>query len=189
MSFCKVKNCRYPDTHVTIGHKCGKCYNFGHGQIECGNNELIESLYNENKNNILPNDKQCNIDGCYNSKLHTTESHPCKYCNKIGNNHMKRCPQLGVPIIDTPPFYSLDPKKITDKQPQLQDGLYMEFYGGMSSTWFARNNKGNIEFLFMHSDNWGQYSEDTSDIPRLNAFLESYSKVLFDSSVKYDHLD
>jgi len=167
MSFCKVKNCRYPDTHVTIGHKCGKCGAFGHGQMECGKEHLINSLY-KFKDEILPVDIQCNIANC-NSKLHTKESHAkesqcCKYCKKNGN-HLKNCPQLGVPVVDNPPFWTLDPRKVTDKQHQLKEGLYLEFYGDMGSTWFARNNKNKIEFLFMHSDNWGQYGEDSSHVP------------------------
>ena len=44
MKFCKVKNCRFPLTHVTSEHKCGICNNKGHGQLECNNIKLIQKL-------------------------------------------------------------------------------------------------------------------------------------------------
>jgi len=44
----------------------------------------------------------------------------------------------------------------------------------MGSTWYIRNNNRNIEYLFMHSDSWGQYGDDTSDVPILNAFIDGY---------------
>ena len=64
MEYCKVKYCRYPDTHLTIGHKCEKCQTFGHGQFECGNNDFINSLYIY-RHDILPNEKQCIQNGQY----------------------------------------------------------------------------------------------------------------------------
>ena len=38
----------------------------------------------------------------------------------------------------------------------------------------SRNNNGTLEYFFMHSDSWGQYGEETSDVPRLRAFKENY---------------
>ena len=51
--YCKVNYCRYPDKHTTFGHRCGKCGGYGHGQMECGNDELMEDLRNY-RNEILP---------------------------------------------------------------------------------------------------------------------------------------
>ena len=171
MSYCKVKNCRYPDTHVTIGHKCGKCGGFGHGQMECGKEYLINSLY-KYKDDILPM-----------GKLEKQSSNSCKYCEKSGNRHLKNCPQNGVSIIDNISFDTdIDLKRMVMYQSQLKDGCYLQFHGCQGSTWFARNNKNKIEFLFMHSDSWGQYGEDSSDVPRLNAFKEGYTHVEYDYS-------
>ena len=56
-------------------------------------------------------------------------------------------------------------------------GEYISLYGGMGSTYFIRKNKhtAKLEYFFMHSDSWGQYGEDSSDIPKLNAFLYKYN--------------
>lgn len=45
--FCKVKGCRYPDFHVSSGHHCPNCKQFGHGQFECDKKlaQLISILY------------------------------------------------------------------------------------------------------------------------------------------------
>ena len=44
MSSCKVAGCRHPHNHVTLGHLCGKCGKYGHGQMECGNQIQIDRL-------------------------------------------------------------------------------------------------------------------------------------------------
>ena len=44
MNNCKVQGCRYSTSHSTESHKCGKCDQFGHGQIECGNFQKIKKL-------------------------------------------------------------------------------------------------------------------------------------------------
>ena len=44
MSYCKVAGCRFPKSHTTAGHLCGKCKQYGHGQIECNNPIMKESL-------------------------------------------------------------------------------------------------------------------------------------------------
>ena len=41
---CKVEGCRYPLSHSTPGHTCGKCYRPGHGIMECGNPDKIRIL-------------------------------------------------------------------------------------------------------------------------------------------------
>ena len=44
MITCKVKNCNFKYSHVTSGHKCGTCGEYGHGQLECGNIQMINEL-------------------------------------------------------------------------------------------------------------------------------------------------
>jgi hypothetical protein len=88
MSFCKVRDCRYSGTHVTSGHQCGICTQFGHGQIECCNVDLKNAL--SKYNDILPDHKFCKRPKCHFSKLHTTESHKCHLCN--GFHSYLNCP-------------------------------------------------------------------------------------------------
>ena len=40
-STCNVKFCRFPSSHITLGHRCGICRRYGHGQLECGKQDLI----------------------------------------------------------------------------------------------------------------------------------------------------
>ena len=39
--YCKVLKCKFPSSHVTLGHKCGRCNKYGHGEIECNKLEMI----------------------------------------------------------------------------------------------------------------------------------------------------
>lgn len=88
--FCKVKNCRYPQSHVTFAHQCGSCKLNGHGIVECGNYNDINSLkyyYHE----VLPYEDYCLFGGCPESNKHTTESHTCLKC--YGRLHsLSTCP-------------------------------------------------------------------------------------------------
>ena len=55
---------------------------------------------------------------------------------------------------------------------------YKKSDGGMGCMWLIRNNINNgNEYLFMHSDNWGQYGEDSSHLPRYKAFIYGYTLV------------
>jgi hypothetical protein len=102
--YCKVKNCRFPDYHVTRGHICGKCHEPAHGQIECRSAHAKE-LLKEFINDEIPLAEQCNIPLCDYKKFHTTEGHQCKNCrkphaedsmdcihNKIVTSHVVDCP-------------------------------------------------------------------------------------------------
>lgn len=81
-NYCLVKNCRFPMTHITQGHKCF-CGAYGHGQIECGDKNAIEFLESAANNSKigLPKNLHCNIIGCVTKYTHTRESHICEKCN------------------------------------------------------------------------------------------------------------
>ena len=70
--FCQVRHCRFSNTHVTMGHKCGKCGKYGHGVLECNNLGLINTLC-PYKNNILPEKDWCSVPNCKFHKLHITK--------------------------------------------------------------------------------------------------------------------
>lgn len=172
MSLCKVYGCRYVHAHVTNGHKCGKCNSFGHGQMECNNENKIKGLQKYILD-VLPTSQFCQVRNCSHPHLHTTAGHCCRYCGK-DELHMKQCPIIK-------PFYLFDDPKtvgldITEdvKKINIKIGNYIILYGGMGCTWYVRNNNRNIEYFFLHSDSQGQYGEDSSDIPRVNAFVYNY---------------
>ena len=80
-NYCKVKNCRYQTTHTTLGHKCGKCNIYGHGEIEC-KNPLAKHSIKQYWHEELPSHLHCTFGGCKYSKFHTKDAHHCATCNK-----------------------------------------------------------------------------------------------------------
>ena len=166
MEYCKVSNCMNNNTHVTCYHRCNKCKDIGHGINECKNIELCNKLKEYMNDSI---DKPCTITDCVKKTTHITEAHSCLYCYCINSNHLKSCPCNGISICDIDPEYETDNHNILK-------GHYVEKYMGMGCEMYVRNNidNGNIEYLFMHSDSWGQYGDDFNDTPRYNAFIYGY---------------
>jgi hypothetical protein len=100
--YCLVKNCRFPMTHITEGHRCNKCNTYGHGQIECGNSKLMMELSNNvlSSKIELPKKNHCNIIGCATNNTHTKESHICSSCNqreKCNSNCKENCYTINCP--------------------------------------------------------------------------------------------
>ena len=177
---CKAKNCRFSLEHLTEMHQCGRCKMFGHGLNECQEQKIIDNLkiyYGESFDII----SQCKINLCKNPHTHTTKGHCCLYCGTRTNYHMKKCPSLGISdtsFLTDPLSVGFDPTEIGKSQ-ELQNHTYTHFYGGMGSAWYIRNNNGNLEYFFLHSDEFGQYGPDTSSIPCLVAFQYGYNLVQF----------
>ncbi len=179
MSYCKVNGCRFPYTHVTAFHQCGTCKWFGHGQIEC-NDDIMRSELKKYIDHFIPIAKQCTVENCCSKTTHTTEGHCCNYCGKrIG--HIKQCPNnsgFNGELFTKPGSVGhVNPLENTFAQTIVQ-GTYTDVYDGMGSGWLVRNNNGNLETLFMHSDSWGQYGEDSSQLPIYFAFTNGYKRVL-----------
>lgn len=105
--YCKVNYCRFADKHTTFGHRCGKCGKYGHGQMECGDEELIEDL-RIYRNEILPRIMRCQVSGCKNPKFHTSDSHPCNVCHGIGH----QCVNIECPICLVENNFKEMPKKV-----------------------------------------------------------------------------
>ena len=170
--FCKVSGCRYSTTHVTFFHQCNKCKMLGHGQKECGNYEEIMKL-NEYQYDRLPNLSQCSYQDCSYKEFHTSGGHCCPYCGSRNNKHMKKC----IKTYDQLNQLLTVEYLFEDYKPDLTgltNNMYSVFSCGMGCSIYARNTNNIIEYYFMHCDNWGQYGEDTSDIPILNAFKLGY---------------
>ena len=76
--YCKVRNCRYPSTHTTLGHTCGKCKKIGHGRLECDNDFLVNEL--ELFDDKLPLEFQCTYINCSKKEYHKNDAHICDVC-------------------------------------------------------------------------------------------------------------
>ena len=87
---CRVVGCHYPHTHITSGHLCGKCNNFGHGQVECNNSYLVYKLYDTSKYDFIPYLLQCKSPGCLTKQNHISESHICELCYQY--HSLNNCP-------------------------------------------------------------------------------------------------
>lgn len=179
MSYCRVKHCRYAATHTTVAHKCGTCGGYGHGQIECADPVAIRHLSFFFPETVAPDD-QCSATLCSKRATHTTAGHTCRFCDGFSGRHLRHCPDglnaASISITDDPLSIGFDPRPNAESQNVLP-GNYIMFYGGMGCFWYARNNPqlgGTLEYFLMHSDSHGQYGDDSSDIPRLRAFTESY---------------
>jgi hypothetical protein len=56
--------------------------------------------------------------------------------------------------------------------------VFTILYSGMGCYFFCRKlADNNVELFFMHSDNWGQYGLETSDVPKLKEFIRGYELV------------
>ena len=88
MFLCRVKGCRFKNTHTTRGHLCSTCKDYGHGRIECGKQHNLYPYYND----ILPIPKQCTIEGCRFKIYHTNEAHHCPKC--LQNHSITNCPKV-----------------------------------------------------------------------------------------------
>lgn len=116
-----VEECRYNTTHVSSGHKCGRCNRFGHGILECNNYTKLNLLQPYLKD-VLDNDKKCTVYDCMYSKFHTIDAHHCGCCKLRTTHSYRECPEntknIKCPICRVDNIIKFSQKKIfglTDK--------------------------------------------------------------------------
>ena len=112
---CRIHNCRYPDSHTTPGHVCGRCYRLGHGQVECGNQSKIDALVVHKEE--MPDGQTCVFEEC-GSRYHIKSGHRCDLCNRYGHSNTA-CPSaekikmiFGCPICKAPTEMLLNQRPI-----------------------------------------------------------------------------
>lgn len=81
---CRVKGCRFRDSHTTAGHICGTCKDRGHGQLECGNTQMVTRLMTF-CNEQLPSHMFCDRLNCDTPWSHTKDGHFCRVCCQFGD--------------------------------------------------------------------------------------------------------
>jgi hypothetical protein len=170
-TYCCVAGCKHPDNHVTDGHRCRKCNQFGHGIVECGNRYLCSILLMTSSYFKIPREKQCRSPGCRHMHTHTTEGH---YCSKCRQYHS---------LSDCPKNKCSDKKDIIiqaiEKCQYIDGMIYTIVYVGTGSYYYIkRNNRfSEFELFFMHADKWGQYGPMIDDRAKLSAFLNGYMNI------------
>ena len=169
MAYCKVKNCRFSRYHLSEAHQCGLCKKFGHGQIECANNKLIENITHLSKNISLPENLYCKAPFCESPNTHLSESHQCSNCD---DRHFEI--NCKIPVHLTSKFYAQC--QAAQTLGSADGKIFIDIYAGMGCQWFIKRDSVNSksEFFFMHTDAWGQYGPQCDDTEKLKKFLEGY---------------
>ena len=107
----------------------------------------------------------------------------CLFCKEDSDEHMRCCPLNKIQTSDNAVYddiaqfahHTADMKKETKN---LKKGGYIVVQASQGCCWYIRNNNGCKQYLFMHTDNWGQYGPETSHLPRYKAFIHTYIKCL-----------
>lgn len=158
---CRVRECRFPNSHTTVAHRCGTCGQFGHGQIECQNIPLREGLvrFHGERINFL---RRCTVPNCPHPETHSAEAHQCTKCNRRHfednciiqdlETHRHRFHGDNVQYFNEMNFRNV----------HRVGSVVVPIPLGMGCQLFIREKDGEMSSLFMHSDSWGQYgpSED-----------------------------
>lgn len=96
-SRCMVGGCRFPSTHVTRAHKCGRCGRYGHGRNEC-NDPLWQTVLNAYMHEVVSD--PCQVEYCVHRHLHTNEGHWCTTCRRYGGGR-DCCPFVVRAVLST----------------------------------------------------------------------------------------
>jgi hypothetical protein len=166
--YCKVDYCRFPKSHTTKYHSCGLCNQTGHGQVECGNPELIFALriYDTDAFDI---NERCSIPQCIDKSTHTKNSHICIKCKC--RHPEEECIIQSLDVATSK--YNLDKSRI-EHFLNGNSNMFITEYIGMGCQLFICLKNQEIMTLFMHQDSHGQYGPNTDDTPILDKFLNGY---------------
>jgi hypothetical protein len=185
---CSVANCRFPTTHITKAHTCGKCHTKGHGILECGSPALIAKLLSD-QTKISPGSICC-IKNCKTSVEHLTIGHYCLYCKKYSHDEFE-CPEkLWNEKVESETTFGISEEGYKNKKYLKirarnlmnwnEHKIYVEMYEEMGCIWYAKRDNlcEKIKLFFMHSDEWGQYGSQTDRRPKLAKFISGYERVV-----------
>lgn len=184
---CKVHGCRYTNTHIAAGHRCGSCGQFGHGQVECDNPATYAKLMIETKEDDLPKMMHCSSNECTGPHNHTIEAHICLVCSE--QHPREECPispaekrsnhNGNIVAESTSDFFSSQFEHAREQFGDRAGKVYSVCYGGMGCSLYVKRSSPTSPLYgyFMHSDSWGQYGPGSDDSPTLELFLKGFVKV------------
>ena len=175
-NYCIVYNCRFPDTHTTSAHKCGKCGKFGHGQMECGDQMKIDQLKSKSIGIRFPSYLRCTSMLC---PCPWTHSDPAHYCVQCGERHLEsKCPRACVIMGDPNEITRVitEAKKIFGTTP---GNIFTKVYSGQGCDWYVKRKDINksLMLFFMHGDAWGQFGPQCDDRQHLDKFCSGYREI------------
>lgn len=177
ITFCKVKGCRFPNKHTTLGHKCGikGCKMFGHGQLEhyCSDKlNLLKQFYNEK----LPHNLRCTILNCPFPQYHTTDSHQCRFCKRFGHG-IDECILQSLNNVQNNLLSNISKHEIINfiqQNIQQNDKIYIRIFSGYDDSLFIKKINNEFRTCFI-SDYYDQSARNTEDYQLLLKFLEEYT--------------
>jgi hypothetical protein len=149
---------------------CGICKYFGHGQIECKNSQLKNKLIKYNNDTMLPQHR-CTFDNCKYNYNHNNDAHHCHKCLR------KHSPDECIIQDYQIHFNRFSIDNIDIDQLKNNNNSYAKIYAGMGCDLYIRNKNNKISSLFMHSDSWGQYGPDTSDLDIYERFILNITEI------------
>lgn len=184
---CKVKGCRFSNTHIAAGHRCGTCGKFGHGQVECKNPTAYNYLMDTTKDDLLPKMMHCSSNGCTSIDTHTIEAHVCLVCSE--RHPQEECPVSPAPKRDytignimaesTTGHFTSQFASAKESLGDAPGKKYTTVYAGMGCSLYIKRSSHTAPLYgyFMHTDSWGQYGPKSDDRPTLELFLKGFTKV------------
>jgi hypothetical protein len=175
-NYCIVQGCRFPSTHLTKSHKCGKCGRFGHGQMECHNPILIDQLKIKSSSIKFPHSLYCTSLSCPCPWSHSSESH---YCSQCQERHLETACPRRCDIMSDPNEIKRVIKEAEQKFGSTPGKIYTTVYSGQGCDWYVKRNGINKpnSLFFMHGDAWGQYGPETGDYGKLQKFCYGYRDI------------
>lgn len=187
-SWCKVRGCRYRNTHIAAGHRCGTCGQFGHGQVECGKPAALSQLAEATKDDALDKMIYCTSNGCVSKHNHTIEAHVCLICSE--RHPREECPISPVNALpynssniltqSTAGMFKSQFDSVKEAWGATPGKIYTIEYAGMGCSVYIKRSAPTepLYGYFMHSDSWGQYDADgIGDQATLSLFLEGFTKI------------
>lgn len=197
---CQVAYCNFPDSHVTIAHKCGICNKYGHGQIECQseNQNAINNLKKYYSDILLP-ENHCTFPNCKYKETHTKKAHHCHKCFR--NHPSSECiiktldefrlnfGDMGIDWAIMTTFFNnqlMIHGSLEDKYIFIPAGMGCCIY---IKAYLEVNNTINLITLFMHADSYGQYGPSIDDTPIRDNFLQDCEDMtdLFNAMISPDN--
>jgi hypothetical protein len=191
MSFaCRVSGCRFLNTHKTSQHRCGVCWEFGHGVTEHGIWQRILDVSSVAANEGDASYTTCTIPGCHASRTHTDSGHHCMRCRR-------RCDADHNCIISN--VSNESPLPVQDAYGKLRQRwggwqVHSHLLGGMVTDSYTTVHSfghawtvivrpdGVGECAFLHSDAQGQYTPESDDRDIIEWFKGDRTEVHYSMS-------